>query len=111
LTSIVFTEGALDRATQIPNQISTLLASAECERLKLYVIPADAGPHPCLSSYTVLHIDKLPPILYLDTINGGVSLLDNPDDAEVAMDRWGQLRALALDEDETREFISQRVES
>lgn len=107
---IILTEGALDRAMQVPGQLELFEERAEHPQLEFMVIPNKRGPHFAFASFTVIEFGEFPPLLYSDSAAGSL-LIDNEVDIENARKSWKQLHNVAEDRQETLNMIRRRIGS
>lgn len=106
-TSIIITEGALDRGQRVDRQMEFLLARAKHESLSIYLIPNDRGPQPVFCSFTVMSFDEFLGILWADSAIGG-TLSTKIEEVTEARDLWGTLAKIAINPMETLDIIRAR---
>lgn len=106
-TSIIITEGALDRAAVIPGQLAFLLDRATHYALTIQLIPHSSGPQPVFCSFTVMEFNGSTAILWADSPIGG-SLSDKASEVAEAKDLWQALSRAATTPLETLDTIAAR---
>jgi hypothetical protein len=105
----IITEGALriqvgDRET-MRRQIDHLLRVAELPNVDLRVVPA-TGAYPGLGTpFYILSIAGSPDVCYVELFDKGL-YLEEPDDVELYVTRFTELRAVAWDPERSRTFMA-----
>lgn len=108
-TSIIITEGALDRGQQIDGQMAFLLDRAQHDSLSIYLIPHALGPQPVFCSFTVMAFGEFPGVLWMDSPTGGM-LSTKAEEITEAKQLWDRLSLsqIAKSPDETLSIIQSR---
>ncbi|GGM38735.1 transcriptional regulator [Longimycelium tulufanense] len=110
----VVDEYALVRPTgsskQMRGQLERLLDLAKQPNVKLHVLPTTSGAHAALTSpFNMLHFRNMPPIVYVDTLSGGL-YVDDERDVERYEAVADQLLTRSLSAAKSRKLIERCLE-
>lgn len=119
--NVILNEAVIRRPVGGPavmtDQLRHLLELMQQSNISVRVVPFSAGLHAsCGSGFTVLGFpsndlgDLLePPLAYVDTLTGAL-YLNKPDEVHAYDLTWADLEGKALDEDKSRELITEAME-
>lgn len=105
----IIDEAALRRHVGGPgvmaDQLRAIVKASSRANVTVQVLPFDRGGHPGLDgAYLIMEFAKAPTIVHLEHKRSSL-FVDEPEDVMPFVDATARLRQVALDPDETREFL------